>query len=503
MVLVLITVCCGLLCCLQPAAADYPDVIELVGYSNRRARTHYYPYNYYGSKRSMDETPTLPPPAAKQQADLETLKKNIEKYNQLLAVDRKNLPESQKDMLDRIVERVARLKESLDIEQVPAKNVNSTDAVTEPSTGATQEAETDPTLVLDETTLLQLQNSMDELAAAQASVTAQTTRMREFGETIPTGSTTELSTDQTENDDLTAVETASTASGEYVGSTTLDEMLTDSTDAAAQFVAARSNTHNRIDAITAVDDGAETTLTTNAVGNQRTLTTSSKLTKTRATKRPGSNVTKGSSSSTSKRRPSTQKHSNKHKVSSASATTASYHKTQKPQQQQLSYQQSQQQQQQQQQLLSSAYKGGSSTPSTTSAAAAAAIASSYSPSTYGIIASSTALPPSTYSSSNQQQIANDMVYDAPHVNTSAIIDSLNNNAREEFYQQQQLKPQQPSYSGAASSNLKDKVSEIVFFLLFKMRKSLFFIFVHKILLCILPLECHQVKFYLLLLLLCI
>ena len=89
--------------------ADYPGVIELVGYSNRRARTHYIP--------PVGDSPTLAPPPSKIQADIETVKANIEKYNKLLTLDTKNLPESQKDMLERIVERVARLKESLDINE--------------------------------------------------------------------------------------------------------------------------------------------------------------------------------------------------------------------------------------------------------------------------------------------------------------------------------------------------------------------------------------------------
>lgn len=443
---------------------NIPGVIELVGYSNRRARTYYAP---------AENTPTLTPAANKMQADIETVRQNIEKYNKLLTMDTKNLPESQKDMLERIVERVARLKESLDINESLKEPSNVTKSVepkeTEelenstllPSTEAIkldeaneelaeeEEGKTEPTLVLDETTLLQLQTSMDKLAAAQAAVTSQTSQMKEFPTTTEMMPETDMVDQEVEEDSTLLPD-----SEEYEGTTY--EPSTDTTDPAEQFVAARSN--NNL-GITAASDETETVATLGTtIGSQRTLTTSGKLTKTRATKRP---INKGSNNS--KRRPSTQTQTytktstQKHKVSSNSGVTQpsqQYQKiSQKPQQQ---YQQPSIQSYQSQppkavspssislDKLNTIGSSSSYGISPVNNLAIAAAATSSSPSlpvnSYGSSAS-------TSSSTNSQDIA----YDS-HVNTSAIIDSLSNNAREEYYQQKQ--------SVATGVVNKDKVSLI-------------------------------------------
>ncbi|XP_037939478.1 putative uncharacterized protein DDB_G0277255 [Teleopsis dalmanni] len=463
------------------STADYPGVIELVGYSNRRARTHFLPSARSG--RQLDIS-TLAPPPAKIQADIETVKQNIEKYNKLLTLDTRNLPESQKDMLERIVERVARLKESLDIEEHAALTQNSTTYTNEPTTGhfapttesATAiEPETVPTLVLDETTLLQLQTSMDELAAAQAAVTSQTTRMRELSittispeldlEDISAESATEVATDiELEADSVTDTDTdtdtntdtnllASSSIAADYGSTTLDS-LTDATDPDDQFVAARSN--NNIAAITAADSDTSSAHTTTA-GSQRTLTTSGKLTKTRATKRPLSSATKSSGSLTTltKRgqRPGSlstghyKQTTTKQKVSAAAAAAAAY-TTQQPLQYQKQHSKPHQQQQQHNYQHKLSTVAGS--PVTSSTPADQRITSGSTAANYGSTNINTNTNTNNYNSNyntnsnnnnnninnNNNNNNNDMVYDA-HVNTSAIIDSLNSNAREEYYQQKQ------------------------------------------------------------------
>ena len=453
----------------RDSSNNYPGVIELVGYSNRRARTYYTP--------SEDHSTAAPPPA-KMQADIETVKQNIEKYNKLLTLDTKNLPESQKDMLERIVERVARLKESLDIKDNMKDKSNATkkqqnDKLNESgeqeenstltplsiTTGSEvngeeddEEDKTEPTLVLDETTLLQLQTSMDKLAAAQAAVTSQATQMREF----PT--TTEMLSE--DNEETTLAPYAEDDEDEEYEGTTL-EPSTDTTDPAEQFVAARSN--NNLAGITAASDESETMATlSTTIGSQRTLTTSGKITKTRATKRPHHSSNKNSGA---KRRPSTsssahtKNSANKQKISGTSTSTAgvtqpSLQSYQKLQQKPLQYgqpslQQSYQQQSQPPKAVSPSsialdkYNTGSSSSSSSSSAAAA--------SSYGInpshnipaSISAASLPSNSYGSgggalSSQSVNGNsqDLVYD-PHVNASAIIDSLNNNAREEYYQQKQ------------------------------------------------------------------
>ncbi|XP_062132847.1 uncharacterized protein LOC133843356 [Drosophila sulfurigaster albostrigata] len=454
--------------CSSLCSAEYPGVIELVGYSNRRARTHF--------MESPSPNPTLTPPAAKTRADIETVKRNMKKYDRLLELDTKNLPEPQKDMLARIVERVARLKETLDIEEQQLIQQEATSArsssgssstqqlsteeleqSTLPTTGYT-ETETDPTLLLDETTLLELQNTMNEQAALQAEVTAQTTLMREFptttdaidaGETTVPALTTLAESSQ---------ETASDASEEE--STTSNDSLTDATDADDQFVAARSN--NNIAAITAADADPSTS-TTQSAGNQRTLTTMGKL-KLRPTKRPfGHKVT--AALKRQGQRPSS--------VSAAAANAAAASKPpsqtattikQKQGTNSNNYAQKQttkqQQQQQQQQKVTAA--GNTQQPATMTTAnsqapalpleqlytrtpqanipAAAAAAAS-------VAAAAAAATPaaSSYTNSNSNP-SESIVYDG-HVNASALIDSLNTHAREEYYQQKL------AANGGSSSNI--------------------------------------------------
>ncbi|XP_026847366.1 uncharacterized protein PB18E9.04c [Drosophila persimilis] len=477
------------------SASDYPGVIELVGYSNRRARAYF-----------QEEEPKAKPspPSAKTRADIETVKRNIRKYDRLLELDTKNLPEQQKDMLARIVERVARLKESLDIEeqqfsQQEATSTRSsststsssststtqqqqTEAETEqeqaeeqstlPPTGST-ETETDPTLLLDETTLLELQHTMNEQAALQAAVTQQTTLMKdlptttdfsqesagtgtsdhneeeETGETTSANLTTQPEMSQETDDSQSQEEDQAAAS------TTSDEALTDATDPDDQFVAARSN--NNIAAITAADadpssSSTTTTTATNAGSQQRTLTTMGKLKHRQATKRPfGHKVT------TALKRGAQRPSSNSAAAASAAAASKppSGSTTQK---QKLSTNAAYQQKQQTKPLQtkvtpsigasSSAPSSSSALPSATtnsanpglpieqlytrtpqaniplSAAAAAAAASSSAAAAGGAAAAS------TYSTQQQDSL----VYDG-HVNASALIDSLSTNAREEYYQQ--------------------------------------------------------------------
>uniref|UniRef100_A0A1B0GA93 Uncharacterized protein n=1 Tax=Glossina morsitans morsitans TaxID=37546 RepID=A0A1B0GA93_GLOMM len=446
--------------------SDYPGVIELVGYSNRRARTYYKP--------SQEQ---LPPASAKIQADIETVKQNIEKYNKLLTLDTKNLPESQKDMLERIVERVARLKESLDINEkltqvlnktqpmIATKtledNENSTANPADRSSALLDEDQdkTEPTLIIDVTTLQQLQTSMDKLEAVQGAVSSYTSQQLREGPT-----TTELNYETESDQESTEAE----QEDEYnvFDSTTL-EPLTDTTANDEQFVAARAN--NNL-AITAAADDADTVPTfSTTLGSQRTLTTSSgtKLTKTRATKRPGHSSTKNSHTiSSNKRKPATSS------SASLSSASAAYAKASNKNNNKLSsttvtqpisssmQQQHQQQQQHYQHRItqkplppiyqSQPPKAISSSPlatdkySTSSSSATSATngltvdnnavigSSSTSATTYP----DTNLPATPvlgtgYSSANSQNF----VYDN-HVNTSAIIYSLNN-AREEFYHQKQ------------------------------------------------------------------
>lgn len=449
---------------------NYPGVIELVGYSNRKARTYYQP---------TEEHPAAATADSKMQADIETVKQNIEKYNKLLTLDTKNLPESQKDMLERIVERVARLKETLDInEKLQVKSnqthsnetPNNTDEEnsTQPPTDVTdslngegeeEEYKTEPTLVLDETTLLQLQTSMDKLAAAQAAVTTQqaSQQVREF----PT--TTEMNL-ETDAQDESAEETSTnlpTADTEDYDITTM-ESATETTDPQEDFVAARSNNIG----ITAAADETETMATlSTTIGSQRTLTTSSKTTKTRATKRPNHSSTKGSGG---KRRPSTGSSSHGYTKTSTTKQKVSHSSPVVTQPSSLSYQQKITQKPIAQPSLASSYQAPPKAVSpsldkyaSSSAPVAAPSATSYaginpvnnmaSLATATSSAASTSLPTNNYGSLANNQ---DLVYD-PHVNTSAIIDSLNNNGREEFYQQQQQQQKQGLQSGIVN---KDKVS---------------------------------------------
>ncbi|EDX10730.1 uncharacterized protein LOC6738335 isoform X1 [Drosophila simulans] len=454
------------------SAADYPGVIELVGYSNRRART------YFQEQPRSNPNPKPGLTSAKTRADIETVKRNIRKYDRLLELDTKNLPEQQKDMLARIVERVARLKESLDIEeqqfnQQEATSSRSSSSSTTTSTSSTQEsqteaeterdqeaieqstqlptgateAETDPTLILDETTLLELQNTMNEQAA-------MSTIMKE----MPT--TTDMSQQEAESEatDEEGETTSPNLTTQSEAATTSDESLTASTDPDDQFVAARSN--NNIAAITAADDADGTTTTTANTGSQqRTLTTMGKL-KNRATKRPfahkvtaalkrggqrPSSVSAAAASAAAASKPS-------------SSTTAASSTTQKQKLATNSFQQKQQQAKPLQKVTPSIGGGGSSNPSSASipsattnsaapalpieqlytrtpqaniplAAAAAAAAASSSAAAAAAGSAGSGATPATYSSQHDS-----MVYDG-HVNASALIDSLNTNAREEYYQQ--------------------------------------------------------------------
>ncbi|XP_017101360.2 uncharacterized protein dsx-c73A [Drosophila bipectinata] len=462
------------------STSDYPGVIELVGYSNRRARTY-----FQESPRSQpNPNPSLTGQSAKTRADIETVKRNIRKYDRLLELDTKNLPEQQKDMLARIVERVARLKESLDIEEQQFNRQEATSSRASPSfssttaqqqpeaeteagterdqeqdqstlspTGAT-EAETDPTLILDETTLLELQNTMNEQAA-------MSTIMKE----LPT--TTDVS-QQEETEESEVTEDTEGAAGETTSlnlttqseqATTSDESLTDSTDSDDQFVAARSN--NNIAAITAADetDGSSTTTTANAGSQQRTLTTMGKL-KNRATKRPFAHKVTAALKRGGQRPSSVSAAAaNAAAASKPSSSTTSAATSTTQQKQKLATTSSFQQKQQQSKPLqkvtpsigvssSSSSSGASSSSSaipsatTNSASPALPIEQLYTRTPQANIplaaaaaaagaagAAGAAASPSTYGSQQDS-----MVYDG-HVNASALIDSLNTNAREEYYQQ--------------------------------------------------------------------
>ncbi|XP_011291752.1 rho GTPase-activating protein gacF [Musca domestica] len=447
-------------------ADNYPGVIELVGYSNRKARTYYQP---------VDERPVAAPTDSKMQADIETVKQNIEKYNKLLTLDTKNLPESQKDMLERIVERVARLKETLDINEkllansTQTKNSdksddeeNSTQIPTDvtdnfPGDEEEEEGKTEPTLVLDETTLLQLQNSMDKLAAAQAAVTtSQTGQIPEF----PT--TTEMNSEFNGQDEDAENSTDMPTASEDYDITTM-ESATETTDPQEEFVAARSNNVG----ITAAADESETMATlSTTIGSQRTLTTSGKTTKTRATKRPsGHTSTKGTGG---KRRPSTStstggsssytktsstKQRITHTPSTVTQSSSSYQQkiTHKP----LAQPSLQSYQQAAPKPVSSSSLdkyASSSSPLTTSSSYGGGINPLNNMASLSSSSATTSTVPSSnsYGSTNNQ----DIVYDA-HVNTSAIIDSLNSNGREEYYQQQQQQAQQKQGLQTGVAN-KDK-----------------------------------------------
>ncbi|XP_064543971.1 uncharacterized protein dsx-c73A [Drosophila montana] len=441
--------------CALPAAieAEYPGVIELVGYSNRRARTHFMESPAY---------PTLTPPASKTRADIETVKRNMKKYDRLLELDTKNLPEQQKDMLARIVERVARLKETLDIEEQQLIQQEATSArssssrspqqlsteeaeqSTLPTTGYT-ETETDPTLLLDETTLLELQNTMNEQAALQAEVTAQTMLMKE----LPTTTDVSLDAQTNSNEAATGETTAPALTTLLEQSTTSDDALTDATDADDQFVAARSN--NNIAAITAADAEPGTSSTTSSsAGNQRTLSTQGKH-KLRPTKRPfGHKVT--AALKRGPQRPSS--------VSAAAANAAAQSKppsaattaANKQKLQQKLGATKQQQQQLQQQKVTAASSANPATMTTVNsqapalpleqlytrtpqaniplAAAAAGSSSAAAAAAAAATPAAAAGAAATYSGASPDA----MVYDG-HVNASALIDSLNTHAREEYYQQ--------------------------------------------------------------------
>lgn len=443
------------LCSLPSIPAEYPGVIELVGYSNRRARTHF--------MESPSPNPTLTPPASKTRADIETVKRNMKKYDRLLELDTKNLPEPQKDMLARIVERVARLKETLDIEEQQLIQQEATSArsnlvssssstqqqqlstedaeqSTLPTTGYT-EAETDPTLLLDETTLLELQNTMNEQAALQAEVTAQTTLMREF----PT--TTDLNLDATNSEvaETTAPALTTLAESQETSddseasdeSTTSGDSLTDATDPDDQFVAARSN--NNIAAITAADaDPSTSSTTTTTAGNQRTLTTMGKL-KLRPTKRPFGHKVAAALKRQGQRPGS---------VSAAAANAAAASKppsnTATTNKQKLGNSNNKQTTKQQQKLTTAGNTHTNPatitpalpleqlytrTPQANIPVAAAAAASSSAAAATAAIA-----PVNSYGAANNSNQPDAIVYDG-HVNASALIDSLNTHAREEYYQQ--------------------------------------------------------------------
>ncbi|XP_068148918.1 serine-rich adhesin for platelets [Drosophila tropicalis] len=480
--------CC---CCFSLSNAEYPGVIELVGYSNRRARTYF-----------VNEAPTLTPPASKTRADIETVKRNMKKYDRLLELDTKNLPEQQKDMLARIVERVARLKESLDIEEqqliqqeaassssssARSKTTQETEAETEmeqstlPPTGST-ETETDPTLLLDETTLLELQNTMNEQAAIQqAAVTAQTMLMKED---IPTTTDLNLAGTNRDSQETTSIPQPTTAESEatkqsdetaedeteesstFSVDTLTDSAITSSTEDEEddQFVAARSN--NNIAAITAADADPPSTATTSASSSssaatagsqQRTLTTHMGKLKNRATKRPfGHKVT--AALKRGGQRPAAALAAANSKPSTAS-TSSSTSTTAAIQKQKLQQKIAQQATKQQQKVTSPAAGGGgggtaslssgatnpasSATPSlpieqlyTRTPQANIPLSVAAASSSSAAAAGAAGVAATTYSNQQQQQQQqqDSMVYDG-HVNASALIDSLNTHAREEYYQQ--------------------------------------------------------------------
>ncbi|TDG48054.1 hypothetical protein AWZ03_005471 [Drosophila navojoa] len=436
--------------CALPAAtqADYPGVIELVGYSNRRARTHFMESPSY---------PTLAPPASKTRADIETVKRNMKKYDRLLELDTKNLPEPQKDMLARIVERVARLKETLDIEeqqliqqeQTSARsnsgstttnnNNNSSTSSTQqlsteeaegstlPTTGYT-EAETDPTLLLDETTLLELQNTMNEQAALQAEVTAQTMLMKE----LPT--TTDVSEMAATTLGNSAEDTQSTEQLEQEQdeleseqSTTSGDALTDATDPDDQFVAARSN--NNIAAITAADPEPNTS-TTSSAGNQRTLSTMGKH-KIRPTKRPFGHKVAAALKRGPQQRPGS--------VSAAAANAAAQSKpptntANKKQSGSTSSYQKLSTKPQQQKVTPAGSTHSATMTTANSPAPALPIEQLYTRTPQANIPLAAASSSSAAAAAAAAAPSDAMVYDA-HVNASALIDSLNTHAREEYYQQ--------------------------------------------------------------------
>ncbi|XP_020813903.1 uncharacterized protein LOC110188510 [Drosophila serrata] len=468
----------ALVMAVSASSSDYPGVIELVGYSNRRARTY-----FQETPRSSNPNPSPSLTSAKTRADIETVKRNIRKYDRLLELDTKNLPEQQKDMLARIVERVARLKESLDIEeqqfnrqeattasrssissttqqqqeaQTEAETEQDREQSTVSPTGATIEAETDPTLVLDETTLLELQNTMNEQAA-------MSTIMKE----LPT--TTDVSQQETETDSEATDEEGETTSPNLTtlseqqaqASTTSDESLTESTDPDDQFVAARSN--NNIAAITAADDAdGSTTTTANSGSQQRTLTTMGKL-KNRATKRPFAHKVTAALKRGGQRPSSVSAAAANAAAASKPSSSGTTSSTGGALKQKISTTNSFKQQQAKplQKVTPSIGGGTASSPSSASSSASSssslpsittnsaapalpieqlytrtpqaniplAAAAAASSSAAAAAAGSTGGTAATYSSQQDS-----MVYDG-HVNASALIDSLNTHAREEYYQQ--------------------------------------------------------------------
>lgn len=98
---------------------DYPGAIEISGYGDRRGRSGKFD-RIEDMQRVQTVSAAVPDTVSrrrtKTQFDIETIRQNIDKYNKLMKVDTSALPESQKELLEKIVERVARLKETLDIE---------------------------------------------------------------------------------------------------------------------------------------------------------------------------------------------------------------------------------------------------------------------------------------------------------------------------------------------------------------------------------------------------
>lgn len=103
---------------------DYPGAIEISGYGNRRGRSGNFDHiedmqrvqTVSASEAASAAPEYVSRRRTKTQFDIETIRQNIDKYNKLMKVDTSSLPESQKELLEKIVERVARLKETLDIE---------------------------------------------------------------------------------------------------------------------------------------------------------------------------------------------------------------------------------------------------------------------------------------------------------------------------------------------------------------------------------------------------
>lgn len=175
---------------------NYPGAIELVGFNNnRRARMK----QDFNNAAAMDNAP----PMKKMRADIETVKQNIDEYNKLFKVDTKKLTEQQKDMLERIVERVARLKETFDINDIDNSS-NSSDLINDDDNDdngySTDEAEPSTTSIptttlISDTSSSELFQDMEQISSetearsSHVNIDAQTTNS-DSGSTISINSGT-------------------------------------------------------------------------------------------------------------------------------------------------------------------------------------------------------------------------------------------------------------------------------------------------------------------------